>query len=140
MAAKTTQYATDLLKLVLNATNYTNIATSTGLTSVYISLHTGNPGASGLQNTSECSYTSYGRIAVARTTGGFTVASGSASPISTIVFPAATGGSETATYFGIGASTSGSGILYYFGSISPSIVITNGVTPEILNTSTITES
>ena len=41
------------------------------LTSLYVSLHTANPGATGNQTTSEAAYTSYARVAVARTSGGW---------------------------------------------------------------------
>jgi hypothetical protein len=79
MAAKATLFATNLLKLVLQAVAYANIAdnaASSPFTNTYVSLHTASPGASGDQTTSETSYTSYARQAVARTSSGWSVASG----------------------------------------------------------------
>lgn len=42
--------------------------------SLYVSLHTADPGVGGDQSTNEATYTSYARVAVARTTGGWTIA------------------------------------------------------------------
>ena len=142
MAAKITstgEYACNLLKLIFNATNYANLAdnaSSSPFTNLYVSLHTASPSATGNQSTNEAAYTNYSRAAVARTTGGWTVTGNSVSPAAAIVFPIATGGSETETYFGIGTSSSGSGHLLYFGLISPSIPVITGTTPQ-LSTATI---
>ena len=146
MAAKVTsasEYANSLLKLIFNATAYTNMAdnaASAPFTNLYVSLHTATPTAGGTQTSSEAAYTSYARVAVTRTTGGWTVTTNSVVPVATIIFPAATGGSETETFFGIGTSSSGAGHLLYFGAISPTIAVSNGVTPELTTASTITET
>ncbi|QKE41980.1 MAG: hypothetical protein HO274_12230 [Ferrovum myxofaciens] len=58
----------------------------------------------------------------------------------TIVFPAATAGSETETFWGIGVAATGVGTLLYSGAITPGIVVSNGVTPELTTSSTATES
>jgi len=135
--------ASSILKLIFNATNWANIADNTAtspLTNLYVSLHTASPTATGNQTTNEAAYTSYARVAVARTTGGWTVTNNSVSPVATISFPAATGGSETETYFGVGTASSGAGVLLYFGSLSPTIAVATGVTPQLLVASAITES
>ena len=139
---KSAVWANDILGLLFNATAVANIAinaTSSPLTNLYVSLHSADPTAAGNQTSSEVAYTSYARVAVARSSGGWTVSTNSVVPAATVVFPAATGGSATATYFGIGTLTSGAGVLLYAGPISPSIVISNGVTPELTTASTITE-
>jgi len=136
-------WSNDILALLFNATTAPNIAinaTSSPLTNLYVSLHTANPGASGNQTTSEAAYTSYARVAVARTSGGWTVTTTSVSPVANISFPAATGGSETETYFGIGTASSGAGVLLYSGTITPNITVSNGVTPILTTGSTVTES
>lgn len=136
-------WSNDILGLLFNATSVANIAinaTSSPLTNLYISLHTANPGASGAQNTSEAAYTGYARVAVARTAGSFTVSGTSVSPVANITFPTATAGSETETYFGIGTASTGTGVLLYSGTISPSIVVSNGVIPILTTGSTVTES
>lgn len=146
MAAKVTssgEYANNLLALVFNASAYANMAdnaSSSPFTNLYVSLHTATPTAAGTQTSSEAAYTSYSRVAVTRTSGGWTVSTNTVVPAATIVFPAATGGSETETFFGIGTSSTGAGHLLYFGAISPTIAVSNGVTPELTTASTITET
>ncbi len=136
-------WSNDILGLLFNATSVANIAinaTASPLTNLYVSLHTANPGAAGTQQTSEAGYTSYSRVAVVRTGSGWTVTTTSVSPVANISFPAASGGSETETYFGIGTASSGAGVLLYSGTISPTIAVTNGVTPILTTSSTVTES
>ncbi len=141
--AKGNTFINDLLKLLFQATGIANIADNAGsspLTNLYLALHTADPGAGGSQTTSECAYTSYARVAVARTSSGFTVSGQSVTLASTVSFPAATGGSETATHFSVGTASSGAGKILYSGAISPTIAIANGVTPQLGVGTTITES
>ncbi len=143
MAAKGTTFDNDFLKLIFNATSIANIAdnaTASPLTSLYVSLHTASPGAGGNQTTNEATYASYTRIAVARNSGGWTITGSAVSPAAVINFPSATGGSETITYFAVGTASTGTGKILYFGPISPSIPISNGVAPQLMTGSTITES
>lgn len=146
MAAKVTssgEFANSLLALVFNGTSFTGMAvntTTSPFTNLYVSLHTASPGASGTQTTNEAAYTSYARVGVTRTSGGWTVTNNSVSPVATIVFPAATAGAETETFFGIGTSTTGAGHLLYYGAISPVIAVANGVTPQLTTGSTLSET
>jgi hypothetical protein len=140
--SKSNTFENDWLKLIFNATAIANLAdnaASSPLTNLYVSLHTADPGEAGNQTTNETSYTSYARVAVARTSGGWTVTNNSVSPVANIDFPAATGGSGTITYFGVGSASSGSGVLYYSGTVTPSISVSSGVTPRLTTASTITE-
>ena len=140
---KGSSMANSLLKLIFNATNWTNIADNTAtspLTNLYVSLHTADPTASGNQTSSEASYTSYARVAVARTSGGWTVSGNSVVPAAAVTFPACTGGSNTIMYFGIGTASSGSGVLLYAGPVSPSISVSSGVTPQLTTSTSISES
>lgn len=140
--SKSNTFENDWLKLIFNATAIANLAdnaASSPLTNLYVSLHTADPGEAGNQSTNEVSYTSYARVAVARTSGGWTVTNNSVSPVANIDFPAATGGSGTVTYFGVGSASSGTGVLYYSGTVTPNISITSGVTPRLTTASTITE-
>jgi hypothetical protein len=139
-------FENDLLKLIFNATAIANVADNAGtspLTNLYVSLHTADPGESGSQTTSECNYTGYARVAVARTSGGWTVTGNSVSPAANVSFanPSnATNLPQTATHFAIGTASSGAGKILYSGSLSPTIVISNtGVTPIVGTGSTITE-
>lgn len=134
-------FENDLMKLIFQATAIANVAdnaASSPLTNLFVSLHTADPGEAGTQTTSECAYTSYARVTVARTSGGWTVTANSVSPVATIGFPAATGGSETATHFAIGVAVSGASKILFSGTVSPSIVISNGVTPQLSTATAIT--
>ena len=140
--SKGNTFENELLLLIFNATAMANMADNASvspLTNLFVSLHIGDPGEAGTQETSECTYTSYARVSVVRTSSGWTVTANSVSPFANITFPAATGGSETATYWAVGTDVSGTGKLLYSGTISPNIVISNGVTPILTTASTITE-
>ena len=140
--SKGNTFENDWLKLIFQATAIANIAdnaSSSPLTSLHVSLHTADPGEAGDQTTNEVAYTSYARVAVARTSGGWTVTTNSVSPVATISFPACTGSTATATHFGVGTASSGAGKLLYSGTVTPNISISTGVTPQLTTASTITE-
>lgn len=143
--SKSNSLENSLLELLFKNTNFANVGDATGLRgsttagSLYFSLHTADPGEAGDQTTSECAYTSYARVAVARSGAGFVVTANSVSPAATVSFPACTGGTETATHFGIGTAASGTGVLLYSGAISPTIAISSGVTPQLTTASAVTE-
>ena len=135
-------FENDWLKLIFQATAIANIADNAAtspLTNIYVSLHTADPADAGNQTTSETAYTSYARVAVARTSGGWTVTGNSVSPTANIDFPACTGGTATITHFGIGTASSGTGKLLYSGTVSPNISVSSGVTPRLTTASTVTE-
>lgn len=140
--SKGNTFENDLLKLIFNATAIANLAdnaASSPLTNLYASLHTGDPSEGGNQTTNECAYTSYARVAVARTSGGWTVTANSVSPVADIDFPACTGGSETATHWAVGTASSGTGKILYSGTITPNIAIATSVTPKLTTASSVTE-
>lgn len=127
-------FENDLAKLIFQATAIANIAdnaSASPLTNLYVALHTADPGEAGDQTTSECAYTSYARVAVARSGSGWTVTNNSVSPAATVGFPAATGGTETATYASVGVASSGASKILVYGAISPTIAISTGVTPQL---------
>jgi hypothetical protein len=140
--SKGNTFENDWLKLIFNATAIANIADNAGsspLTNLYVSLHTADPGEAGDQTTNETSYTSYARVAVARTTGGWTVTNNSVSPVATISFPACTGGTATITHFAVGTASSGSGKILYKGTVTPNLSVSSGVTPQLTTASAVTE-
>lgn len=143
--SKTNSWENGLLLLLFNNTNFANVGDATGLRgsttagSLYFSLHTADPGEAGDQTTNEVTYTSYARVAVARSGAGFTVSGNAASVAANVTFPAGTGGSGTATHWGLGTASSAAGVLLYKGSISPSIVTGSGVTPQLAAGSVVTE-
>lgn len=140
---KSTTFCNDWLKLVFNAIATANLADNAGtspLTNLYVSLHTADPGAGGNQSTSETGYTGYSRVAVARTSGGWSVSGSSVSPVADITFGACSAGTATITHWAVGTASSGAGKILYSGTVSPSISISAGVTPKLTTSSTITES
>jgi hypothetical protein len=136
-----------ILNLVFRAVAIANLAdnaASSPLTNLYWSLHTADPGDAGTQSTSEATYGSYARVAVARTTGGMSAATtGSTSPAANVVFPAATTPTlptvVSITYAGIGQAVSGANNLFYSGPVTPNINVSAGVQPVLTTASTITE-
>lgn len=134
--SKSNAWETALLNLVFNNTDAANIGDATGLRgsstagSLYVSLHTGDPGEAGNQTTNECAYTSYARVAVARSGAGWTVSGNAVTNAALVQFPQCTGGSETATYFGIGTASSLTGVLLYKGALSASLAISSGIQPQ----------
>ena len=140
--SKGNTFENDFLKLIFNATAIANIADNAGtspLTNLYVSLHTADPGEAGTQDTSQCAYTGYARVAVARSGSGWTITNNSVSPAASITFGACTVGTETATHWAVGTAASGEGQVLYYGTIDPDIVISPGVTPYLTTASTITE-
>ena len=124
---------TDVMELIFNATAWADIAendSTTPATSLYVGLHTADPGEAGNQTTSEATYTSYARVAVARTSGGWTISGSNTSNAAAIDFPEATGGSNTITYFSIGTGASGTGYLMFSGVLSASLAVSTGITPS----------
>lgn len=132
----TNVFENGLLSLIFENANYANVGDATGLRGsttagvFYISLHIANPNETGTQTTSEAAYTSYARQSVARSTAGWTVAAGVADNDSAINFPAATGGSETETHFGIGSDVSGAGNLFLWGALTAGLAVSSGITPS----------
>lgn len=139
---KSNTYEADILGLLLQGVSITGLAVaSTTISAIQVSLHTGDPGETGTQGTNEVNYSGYTRIAVTRSTAGFVVSGGSASPVAAITFPeAASTTTMTATHCAFGeAAASTGGKIYYSGTISPNINIGQAVQPVLTTASSITE-
>ncbi len=134
-------FENDILKLIFNATAIADLAQDDGsspATTLTVALHTADPGESGSQSTSETAYTGYARVAVARTSGGWTVTNNSVSPAANIDFgecTASPGGAITHWSVGTGVSNK----LLYSGTVTPNITMAVGVAPRLKTTSAITE-
>ena len=130
----TNVFENGLLSLIFENANYANVGDATGLRGsstagvFYVSLHTGSPGETGDQTTSESAYTNYARVSVNRSTAAWSVASGVADNDAAITFPAGGASGSTITHFGIGSDTSGAGNLFLYGTAA--LVVSNGVTPS----------
>lgn len=125
-----------LLDLIFLNTDWANIGDAGGLQnsatagSFYISLHTADPGEAGDQTTNEIAYTSYARVAVARSAGGWTRSVSTVSNTALVQFPQCTGGSGTATHFGIGTDATLAGNLILKGALTSSLAISTGIQPQ----------
>lgn len=120
----------DVINLIFNATLASHLGTlsGTGNANLYISLHTGDPGEGGNQQTSECAFGSYARQAVARSGAGWTVSGNAAENAATISFPECSSGSETVTHVAIGTLSSGTGQIVYSGALNASRSVSSGIT------------
>jgi hypothetical protein len=135
-----TAMANAILNLLFDNANAANIGDTVGLRGssaagvFWVGLHTSSPGVAGSQNTNEVSYTGYGRVSVARTTGGWTASTTASSPnAAAIVFGECTALTATATYFSIGTDQTGAGHLVAFGVLAfpvGGLAISAGIIPE----------
>lgn len=143
--AKTEYMDNGILDLIFTKKKLVDLATATGGDTAtqdefFLSLHTSTPGEEGDQTTNETSYTSYARVAVARSVSGFAAATAGATfLVATASFPQCTGSTATITHAGVGTATSGAGTLLYSGTVTPNLSVSNGVTPRLTTSSTITE-
>jgi hypothetical protein len=143
--SKSNSWENGMLLLLFNNTDCSLIGDATGLRgsttagSLYFSLHTADPGEAGDQTTNECAYTSYARVAAARSGAAFTVTANAVATVADTVFPTCTGGTSAATHWGLGTSVSGAGKLLYKGALGATINIANTLTPRITAGTCVTE-
>ena len=133
--SKGNTFENDLMLLLFNATAIANIAdnaASSPLTNLYVSLHTADPGETGNQTTNEATYTSYARVAVARSGSGWTVTNNQAVNAALVQFPQCTGGSNTITHVAVGTAASSTGKLLYKGALSASLAVSTGILPQFV--------
>lgn len=122
-----------LLLLIFNATTWDLIAendTTSPATNLYIALHTADPGEAGAQNTNETAYTNYTRVAVARTSGGWTVTGSSVVNAALIQFPQCGVTGATITHVSIGTASAGAGTILYSGALNSSLAVSNLIQPQ----------
>lgn len=138
----------NILSLLFNATSFAGLwdNDATSPTSILsVQLHTASPTDTGDLTASETAYGGYARVGVARNSSGWTVtgsssATASVSPTATIAFPQCTAGSATITHFSVGNSTvaASTGIMYIYGTVTPNISVSAGVTPQLTTATAIT--
>jgi len=136
--SKSNVWENELMALVFNNTSAAGIGDAGGLRGAvaagnfYLALHTADPGEAGIQTTSETAYTGYARIAVPRTTAGFTVSANSVSLFANADFGSCTAAPGTAiTHFSIGDDATLGGKIRYKGTLTPNITMAVGVIPRI---------
>lgn len=116
----------DFMLYTFNATAFSWNA----LGNLYVALHTADPGEAGTAVTSEATYGAYARVTVARTAGGWTVASNQASNTALVQFPLCTSGTNTITHVSIVTTTSGAGQILYSGALNASLAVSTGIQPQ----------
>lgn len=133
--SKSNTFENEILQLLFNNVDIADIGDAGGLQnsatagSLYIALHTGDPGEAGTATTNECTYGSYARVAVARSVVGWTVSGNTSVNAAQISFPECTSGSETVTYVSITTASSGASKILYSGALTASRAISSGITP-----------
>jgi hypothetical protein len=85
----------------------------------------------GTQSTSEAAYTGYARVAIARSSGGFTVSNNTIVPAANIDFPICTAGTETENFWSIGVASSGATKILFYGAIGSAPVPVSGATSGV---------
>lgn len=132
----TNAFETDLLELIFNNTDIALIGDAAGLQnsasagSLYVSLHTADPGETGDQTTNETVYTNYARVAVARSGAGWTVSGNNVSNAAAVTFAQCGATGATITHFGVGTDSTASGSLLFKGALDASLAVSAGITPE----------
>ena len=128
-------FESDFLRLIFNNDNIANIGDATGVRgsttagSLYVSLHTADPGETGNQSTNEAAYTGYARVAVARAPGAWTVSGTAPTQVANaaiITFGTSTVGTPTITHFSVGYESSGATKIIVSSALNSSQVINIG--------------
>lgn len=131
---KSTTFCNDFINLILRSVAITDLAendTTTPNTSVYLSLHTADPGVGGSQLTNESAYTPYVRLAVNRTgTGWAAAASGATSNSALAQFVECASGTSVVTHVAVGTTSTGAGKVLWAGALAASRTISAGIQPQ----------
>lgn len=144
--SKSNAFENELLLLIFNNIDIANIGDAAGLQnsaaagSLYLVLHTADPGEAGSATTNEISYTGYARKAVVRSSAGFTVSGSSVTLTADQDFPKMTAGTGgLVTHFSVVKEPTGPSVILYSGTTDPDITVAAGVTPRLETGTTITE-
>lgn len=126
-------FENDLVKLIFQGTAIADIAendATSPLTEFWVSLHTADVGEGGNQQTNEAAYTGYGRVSVARTSGGWTITGGAVENTAVITFGQCTAGTSAVTHFAVGTLQTGTGKVLYKGALGATLNVSAGITPQ----------
>lgn len=142
--AKGNAFETAMISMIFNATSIAGLCdpdATSPLALLSLQLHTASPGETGDCATNEATYTGYARVGVERTSSGWTCSGSTANLTATVSFPACGGGTNTITHFSVGNSTvaASTGVMYYYGTVTPNISVSSGVTPRLTTATAISE-
>lgn len=136
--SKSNAFENDLMLCIFNNANMAGIGDATGLRgstaagSLYISLHTADPGEAGTQATSEAAYTGYVRLGLARTAANFNVTANAVNLVNNLEFGNCTAAPGVPlTHFAIGVDAAGAGKVLYKGTLTPNVTMAVGVVPRM---------
>ena len=135
--SKSDTFENKLLALLFQNANIANIGDATGLRgstaagSLFLSLHTADPGEVGTQATSARSATPGTPVRPScAAVAGFTVTGSTVTLATDQDFPEMTGGTGgTATHFAVGVAASGATVVLYKGPCTPTIAVSSGTIP-----------
>jgi hypothetical protein len=102
---------------------------ASAISSLYLSLHTASPGEAGGPSTNEATYGSYARVAVPRTSAGWTIdepTAGAWRSRNTAIISGtqkSDAGTQTITHIGICTASSGGKLLYFVPMPGGSVVL-----------------
>ena len=97
--------------------------------SVYVALHTADPGEAGSQNTSETAYTDYARQRLYRASG-WTDGGSTFLNAALIQFPVCGATGSTITHVSIGEAVSGANQIFYSGPLNAPLVVSQLIQPQ----------
>lgn len=111
---------------------YENITpTFSGDSIYYVALHVADPGEAGTQSTNETTYPGYARVAVSRSSGGWTTTGDTVRNVSLIQFPTCNAAASlTITHFSIGRASSGAGDILHKGALDSPLPVAQNIRPE----------
>lgn len=133
--SKSNTFENDILQLLFNNVDIADIGDAGGIQnsatagSLYVALHTADPGEAGDATTNETAYTNYARVAVARSGAGWTVAGNAVTNFAQVTFPECGVTGATITYASITTAASGASKILYSGALSSSLAVANQITP-----------
>lgn len=133
--SKSNTFENDILQLLFNNVDIADIGDAGGIQnsaaagSLYVALHTADPGEAGTASTNETAYTDYARVAVARSAGGWTVSGSSVTNTAQVTFPQCGASGATITHASITTAASGASKILYSGALSSSLAVANQITP-----------
>ncbi|KKN64464.1 hypothetical protein LCGC14_0491520 [marine sediment metagenome] len=139
MAGFTNLAETDFLDLFFTNVDFPNVGDAAGLQaslgegSLYVSGHLTDSltDASTLQTDTECTYTGYARVGVARNVANWTVTGDTVDNDNLLQLGEMTaGGPVTITDCGLGFAASGAGVLQIWGQVTIDLIVNNNVNPQ----------
>ena len=137
--SKSDAFEAALLDLIFLNSNIANIGDATGLRgssvagSLYLALHTADPGEAGNQSTNEATYGSYARQALARSGASFSRSGSTISLVGAVTFPTGSSGAvaQNITHVSVGVAVSGATTMLYRAALSTALYSGTGIAPQL---------